>query len=90
MIKKQRKKKEKPVFHSEGKAVVALFLYFWSQLLVMEIIECVQMVVWFLHQELNSFADRRLKLAVKISEKGSKLREFSKLTLSSLNIMAQF
>jgi len=44
------------------------------------------MVVWSLHQELNSFAERRLKLAVEISERGSIL--FNKLTLSSLNIMA--
>lgn len=36
---------------------------------MMEIIECMQMVVWFLHQELNSFADRRLKLAVELVRK---------------------
>lgn len=36
---------------------------------MMEIIECMQMVVWFLHQELNSFADRRLKLAAELVRK---------------------
>lgn len=43
---------------------------------------------WFLHPELNvkySFADRKLKLAVEISGRGSIL--FNTLTLSSLNIV---
>lgn len=46
-------------------------------------------MVWFLHPELNlkcRFADRRLKLAFEISERGSIL--FNNLTLISLNVMA--